>query len=153
MRALSKISLAVLMLSVVALAGCKETYKLTFTNVSGQSRALEIDSPAGIDDIAPLADGRRSEKTLKIEKSDIPADCTVTAGSLKKRFMLDKSKELFFYIEEKTIVGPLNKNDTYRSTGNFEGKMKTGQKEVVTGEKPMPKPNEEVPVDTHEVVE
>jgi len=138
MHALSKMTLIGIVASLMLLTGCKETYNMTFTNVSGQVIDLAVDSPEGSDDLGSLDNGRSRKYTLKLDGDDLPARCHVQAGGLVKDFTLDKhmKRDLFFYVEERTIVGPLDKNTRVDRTVNEKHKsIKTGNQGVVTGDK------------------
>lgn len=139
MRALGLVAIVALAASVMSVGGCKETYNMTFTNVSGHALDVAIASPEETRGFGTVADGQRVTYTLKIDDRELPAGCQMRAGGMVKDFTLDKQmkKELYFYAEEKTIVGPLDKKMTVNKTSKEMHKaIKTEQNEMITGEKP-----------------
>jgi hypothetical protein len=131
------------MLALVAfLAGCStKTFEISLTNTSSSGKDLEIKDPNGYHHLGMLEPNQRRMYTLKVDKDDLPAACTLTAGDLKKDFSLDENArtEQNIYIEDDKIVGPLDRKMQVRTSTKQDLKnVKSEQHEVIRGEPATP---------------
>lgn len=155
MRVLGKVLFAAVLVSLIVVTGCKETYNMTFTNTSTSPKELDLRDTDGFHQFGPLDVNQRIHYTLKVDKDELPASCELKSGSLVKPFTLDKNgaKDLNFYIEDGQIVGPLTKHMEVKHSTKSET-TSTDQHEIVTPDTPTtPKQPGEKIIDQHEVVE
>ena len=158
MCTMSKLGMVVLVLSVVVLAGCEKTFKITITNASTQGRQLEMKDPNGFHPLGVLQPGRSRQYTLKLPQDELPADCELKAGAMAKSFTLDKKDkdEQYIYLEENGIVGPIDEKTEVKKATRIESKSSRTGREVITGDRVPPPPGGsggDVPIEQHEVVE
>jgi hypothetical protein len=150
--------MVVLVLSVVVLAGCEKTFNITITNATPQASALEMKDPSGFHPLGLLEPGRSRHYTLKLAQDELPADCELNAGGMKKAFPLDKNDkdEQYFYLDASGIVGPTHSKREYVESKRFESRSSKMGGPVITGDRVPPPPGGsggDVPIEQHEVVE
>lgn len=134
-------------LATCLLVGCDKTFTICIRNTSPVARELEMSDPNGFHPLGVLPPGKARNYTIKLPKSDLPANFELMAGPLKKPFTLDAKdrNEQFIYIEENSIVGPIDHNTEVRTSSKYSGRSSsTGQPAVnnnaPTGNAPTPPP-------------
>jgi hypothetical protein len=100
--------------------------------------------------------------TLKLANDEMPFTGAIQAGRLSKPFTLDAktSTQLFVYLEDDTIVGPIDKNTEAIRGTTKSLETRTGPRTIIKGDSPVPPPPDKpdsggvkVPVRQEEVVE
>jgi hypothetical protein len=102
----------------VLLAGCKQEYRLSVTNVSTTPRLLTIDASEGLERFGTGQPGQTVKHRVKIDEDFLPEKGFVQAEGLPRAdFSMTKNgpKDMFFYIENGRVMGPLGKKMEVRS--------------------------------------
>lgn len=162
MRALKNMGMAALVLAVGMLVGCDRTFRITVTNVSPVAREVELRDPVFTHPLGTVAPGQSVTKKIKLAEDELPGAFELTAGGMKKPFSLDKKDKdnQYLYIEEKTIVGPLDENKQVKKSDKFQGRSSRTGEPVITGDgdnsappKDPKKPGGEVIIEQKPVVD
>jgi hypothetical protein len=117
---LAKLTLICLAACALGLAGCDKKIKLTIRNHTDVARQVQITNTEETMTVGRLAAGSVMRTTLKVKKSDLPAQCGIAAdGTPTQAFLVDDDTpgKLWFHItKEGTISGPYGENDEYVET-------------------------------------
>ena len=156
MHALSKMAVLGLMGTVAFMVGCVETYHVTITNHTPVVQQVVIEMPNVAERFDFTIDqGRSVIQDIKVDKEDLPTGGTISAGNVQQPFTLDKKtkKDLYVYINEGRIVGPIDQNTKYTIHSTKQMPRKVEETETIHGDTPAPKPEAPKPGDSEEVVE
>lgn len=126
--------LLVLAVSVL-LAGCGKTFEITFTNTSMTPKTLMLDGPDGPEQIGPIAPAGHETYKVKVNKKDLPANCTMKANDMAPvSFQLNHDTKLYVYIENDRLTGPINKKTSVTSSHEFQGTHESKPQQIITGD-------------------
>lgn len=139
MSAIRTPALATLLLLAVTLVGCQETFKITVTNLSAQPHNVLLTTPEGFDSWTMAPEGRIVKK-VSLDADELPAGASLRVDGKDIPFTLDKKghREMFFYIEDDGVVGPLGPNDKMRRARHSETIHRGEPREKVTGDPVSP---------------
>lgn len=137
-------SLAILACMTV---GCSKSFDMCFTNGTNQVREVVLTDHDGMSRQLVVAQGQQRHITMKVDKDELPVNCSVQMGNMVNRFSLDKNTpdELFFAIEDTGVIGPVGKHVKIVTDTKRKVDVRTDQRTVITGDQPAVAPPANVP--------
>jgi hypothetical protein len=113
MNTASKAAGIVLMLCVLASAGCQKKVELTFFNHTDAVLPVKVTTPEhGTIEVGSIgAHGSQLRYTVRIKTDDLPAQCSCAVGLTSKTFTVseDTQDALWFHLDNKGLAGPMDK--------------------------------------------
>jgi len=110
-----------LVLTVALAAGCDKKVKLTFTNVTQETRPVEITAPGlGTESIGVVGPSSKLKYDLKISKDELPANCAWQSGELGGGFTVTNQSPKELWIDIGAPHGPRDKHTEIKESKQVE---------------------------------